>query len=196
MQDVWLIGQPHQRDGSAWLPDGPPSPAASESRHSTAAATNSAAPGDNPAQWLTVRSFTTAQQCTAALKAERYALWCTDLSQSAEVLPAVLRGVSAAGVRTRDSSSLAPDTLAHGEDEAPAWRLAVAFSGSEVEGLSQEMLNAADKLVYLPRPVGGTLNPAYFTHQAVCAIASMAMVRRCSRQMRPTKESCFLIPTH
>ena len=150
VQDVWLIGQPPQPEGNARLSDGPHIPAAGESRHSTVGAAGSAASGDDPAQWLTIRSFTTAQQCVAALREEQCALWCTALSQSAEVLPAVLNERSSAKARTREPSSLSPDDSLHGDNPAPARRLAVAFSGSEAEGVSQEMLDAADKLVYLP----------------------------------------------
>ena len=151
VQDVWLIRQPHQPEGAARLPDGPHSPAASEYRHSMAGATGSAASGEDPAQWaLTIRSFVTAQQCIAAVREEQCALWCTALSQSAEVLPAVLGKRSIAKSSTRGSSSLAPVAPQRGDDQALARRLAVAFSGSEAEGVSQEMIDAADKLVYLP----------------------------------------------
>ena len=151
IQDVWLIGTAHQPEDVARLPaDGPSSPANSDSRHSTAGAAGSAAAGEDPAQWLTVRSFATTQDCVAALAGERCRLWCTDLSQSAEVLDAVLRDRSGGGACTREPSSLAPDGLATAEDEAPARRLAVAFGGSEAEGVSQELREEAEKLVYLP----------------------------------------------
>jgi len=160
IQDVWLIGQPHQPGGTARLPDAPSSPTASESRHSTAGEVSSTASGDDPAQWLTIRSFLTAQQCIAALRDERCTLWSTDLSQSAETLDAAVREGGAASARAPDPGSQVPeDGPVTGDDEAPPGRLAVAFSGSEGEGVSRELLDAADKRVYLPLH-GGRHSPA------------------------------------
>ena len=148
---MWLIGQPHQPEGAGRSHDGPASPAASESRHSAADETGgSAAPGEDPARWLTIRSFPTAQQCVAALREERRTLWCTDLSQTAETLDAALAAGGVASAHAPGTCSLTPDGLKTDHGETPPRRLAVAFSGSEGEGVSREMLDAADKRVFLP----------------------------------------------
>jgi hypothetical protein len=123
-----------------------------------------------------VRSFATAQQCIAALREEQCTLWCTALTQSAKDLHAVLRQSSVTTSRRPQASGLHPDGLSTKESqrggvtagvsqsstalesdgpatdggEAPPQRLAVAFSGSEAEGVSRELLDAADQVIYLP----------------------------------------------
>ena len=191
VQDVWLIGQGQQSDvvfGVSQPPDAPASPAASEGRQSVAAGPASVA--EDSAQWLTVRSFANAAACIAALQEQRCVLWCTALTQSAEDLYAVVREGSPMNSRSQQSSRLPaddhsgkatqpggaiaagvpqPSTIESGiavsdGSEAPPQRLAVAFSGSEAEGVSRELLDAAHKLVYLPLHGGRTPRPSHNTH--------------------------------
>ncbi len=185
VQDVWLIGQPHQPGYTARLPDAPSSPTASESRHSTAAETSSAAAGEDPAQWLTVRSFPTAQQCIAALREERCTLWSTDLSQSAVTLDAVLCEGRAADAHGSDLGIQMPDGSVTGDDKTPPRRLAVAFSGSEGEGVSRELLDAAEKRVYLPLH-GGRHRAAVHRSFTLCCFCRLPGARG-----RNTCASCW-----
>jgi len=76
------------------------------------------------AQWLDLRRFADPAACVAALKAEGWTIWATDLSPSAE--PA-------------EPARLAP---------LPA-KLALIF-GREADGVSAEALAAADRRLYLP----------------------------------------------
>jgi len=76
------------------------------------------------AGWLTLRDYATTTGLIAALRAEGWAIWCTDLSQHAVPL-------------TSGSTQALPD------------RVAICF-GTEVAGVSCELLAAADKRVYLP----------------------------------------------
>jgi tRNA G18 (ribose-2'-O)-methylase SpoU len=78
------------------------------------------------AGWLSVRRFTGAEKCVAALRAEGVELWVTALSQAA---------------RPVDDPALAVPA-------APR-RLAIAF-GREADGASAALLGAADATVYLP----------------------------------------------
>eukprot|EP01062_Namystynia_karyoxenos_P028272 TRINITY_DN21441_c0_g1_i3.p1 TRINITY_DN21441_c0_g1~~TRINITY_DN21441_c0_g1_i3.p1 ORF type:complete len:518 (+),score=128.56 TRINITY_DN21441_c0_g1_i3:86-1639(+) len=77
-------------------------------------------------RWLTRRSFGTTAQCIAELREKGWAIWATDLSREAVAL--------------RD-----------GEDQLQQMppRVALVF-GSETAGVSEEMLLAADRRVYLP----------------------------------------------
>ncbi|KAL3923332.1 MAG: hypothetical protein SGPRY_004250 [Prymnesium sp.] len=77
-------------------------------------------------EWLSIRQFASTAECLAALRAERYEIWATVLSQDAIEL---------------DSPSLRVPC-------APT-RLAIVF-GSEVVGVSAQMVNAAHRRVYFP----------------------------------------------
>lgn len=77
-------------------------------------------------EWLSIRQFDSTAECLAALRAERYQIWATVLSQDAIEL---------------DSPSLRVPC-------APT-RLAIVF-GSEVVGVSAQMVNAAHRRVYFP----------------------------------------------
>ena len=187
LQDVWLIGQPHQPGGaSARVPDAPSSPTASESRHSTAGEMSSAAAGEDPAQWLTIRSFATAQQCIAALREEPCTLWATDLSQSAETLNTVLGEGRVSLAPAPDTGGLVPDGPVSGAGETPLRRLAVAFSGSEGEGVSRELLDAADKRVYLPLH-GGRHRAAVHKSFNLCWVCGL----RGARGTKRARVSCL-----
>ena len=170
VQDVWLIGQALQAEGGSQAPDAPASPAASESRQSVAVGPASTAAAEDPAQWLSVRSFATAQHCIAALREEEQCtLWCTALTQAAKDLHAVLRQeqrhdlaqtaslVAAIQTVCRRRRASAEASQLASVSPAPPWsqtiqqtdggealpqRLAVAFSGSEAEGVSRELLDA------------------------------------------------------
>ena len=174
---MWLIAHAAESEGGSLAPDAQPaSPAASDSRQSVAAGPVAAvSAAEDPAQWLSTRSFASAQHCVAALREERCVLWCTALGQSATELPAVLRDGTVAASRSQPSSGLLSDgssakgsqrggatagsrhassleagAPATDSSDAPRRRLAVAFSGSEAEGVSRELLDAAEQLVYLP----------------------------------------------
>lgn len=138
IQHVWLVG------GAAAAAAAEPAAAGGP--------TGSAA--DDAARWLTVRQFHSTAECITALRAEqsRTEIWATDLSQSAERLDAVLRrcgagrgGGSAAGEGSWGSAAR-PGKSGRG---MPG-RVALVLGGSEAEGVSQEMLLAADRRIYLP----------------------------------------------
>jgi tRNA G18 (ribose-2'-O)-methylase SpoU len=74
--------------------------------------------------WLTVRFFDDTISCIAALREEGYTIWATDLSPVAECISRI------------PSSAV------------PAKKLAVVM-GREVDGVSETMLEAADKRIYL-----------------------------------------------
>ncbi|MDA1260676.1 MAG: RNA methyltransferase [Planctomycetota bacterium] len=76
------------------------------------------------AAWLELHRFTTSAECLAALRAGGWTIWATDLSPAAEEASA---------------AQLAP---------LPA-KLALVF-GREVDGVSAEMLAAAERRLYLP----------------------------------------------
>ncbi len=75
------------------------------------------------AQWLTVKLFHTVKECVAALRADNRTIWATNLSQKAIPLDLSCKSI--------------PD------------RLAVVI-GREADGVSQEMLDSADRHIYLP----------------------------------------------
>ena len=77
----------------------------------------------NALEWLTVRDFTTSQECVTELRRLGFTLWVTDLSQEATCL-------------ARTSPSV-PDKVA-------------LVMGTEAVGCSQYMLDHADLRVYLP----------------------------------------------
>lgn len=79
----------------------------------------------NCSVWLSIREFTSISDCIAALREDGRTIWATDLSPQALPL-------------TADAK---PETL-------PS-KLAVVI-GRETDGVSAEMLNAADKRVYFP----------------------------------------------
>lgn len=79
----------------------------------------------NCSVWLSIREFTSISDCIAALRADGRTIWATDLSP--EALPL-----------TSDAKPA----------ELPA-KLAVVI-GRETDGVSAEMLSAADKRVYFP----------------------------------------------
>ncbi|KAJ0405960.1 hypothetical protein P43SY_005526 [Pythium insidiosum] len=76
------------------------------------------------ADWLTIHRFKTTEECIRALLSDGYEIWATDLSQEA--------------ISLEDADSL----------EVPE-RLAIVM-GRETDGVSQAMLAAAARRVYLP----------------------------------------------
>eukprot|EP00560_Eucampia_antarctica_P004676 CAMPEP_0197836638 /NCGR_PEP_ID=MMETSP1437-20131217/29579_1 /TAXON_ID=49252 ORGANISM="Eucampia antarctica, Strain CCMP1452" /NCGR_SAMPLE_ID=MMETSP1437 /ASSEMBLY_ACC=CAM_ASM_001096 /LENGTH=449 /DNA_ID=CAMNT_0043442971 /DNA_START=52 /DNA_END=1401 /DNA_ORIENTATION=+ len=84
-------------------------------------------------QWLTVHEFETTQECVDCLRKQGYALWVTDLSQLA--------------VRLESTND---DLFTHaGKQRQLPSKLAIVF-GTEAVGCTAQMLEAADKRVYLP----------------------------------------------
>lgn len=79
----------------------------------------------NVHKWLSVQSFPTTTECIRALRAGGYAIWCTDLSREA--------------VNCDDRSALLPMPQ----------KVAVVI-GRESDGVSAELLAAADKRIFLP----------------------------------------------
>lgn len=142
IQHVWLVGGP----GGATEAAAPESGAAVSSADAGAAAGPTA---DDAARWLSVRRFQSSAECVEALRREPREIWATDLAQSAERLDVLLRRcVSARGSGSRRGAAA---DEGEGEGEAPGLpaRVALVF-GSEAEGVSKEMLLAADRRIYLP----------------------------------------------
>lgn len=83
-------------------------------------------------QWLTVHEYATTMECVDALKQQGYTLWVTDLSQHA--------------VRLEHTNH---DLFIDNNNNRLPSKLAIVF-GTEAVGCTQQMLNAADKRVYLP----------------------------------------------
>lgn len=83
-------------------------------------------------EWLSVQQFETTAECVDALKADGRTIWATDLSQHADCL-----------VVKRDGGDRV------GEVSVVPERLAIVF-GTESVGCTQEMLEKADRRVYLP----------------------------------------------
>lgn len=75
-------------------------------------------------QWLDMRSFESTAECIDAVRKEGRQIWVTDLSQEAECLHV-------------------------GRGRVPRGGIALVV-GSESNGVSQEMLEAADRRIYLP----------------------------------------------
>ena len=75
-------------------------------------------------KWLTIRVFRTSRECVEALRKESHTIWCTDLSQRAEVLPRIAT------------------------ERFPEGRLALVI-GTESTGATEFMLKSADKRVYI-----------------------------------------------
>ena len=80
-------------------------------------------------EWLTVRDFSSTEECIQALRDENYQLWVTDLSQEAESL-------------TMSENSRCKMIL-------PNIKVALVM-GTEAVGCSQQFLDSADLRVYLP----------------------------------------------
>jgi len=76
--------------------------------------------------WLTIQRFETTTKCIESLRSERRQIWVTDLSMKAEPL-----------IASSEASSEFPTKMA-------------LVIGREADGVSNEMLEAADKRVYLP----------------------------------------------
>jgi tRNA G18 (ribose-2'-O)-methylase SpoU len=88
-------------------------------------------------EWLTLRTFSTTQDCLVALRQEKYEIWVTDLSQHAVPLDE-LKAVTTANTAL----------TSNGNDDDQR-RLAIVM-GTEAVGCSREMLEGADLRVYLP----------------------------------------------
>ncbi|DAZ92557.1 TPA: hypothetical protein N0F65_012787, partial [Lagenidium giganteum] len=79
----------------------------------------------NCSVWLTIREFTSIVDCIEALRTDGRTIWATDLAPEAMRM-----------------------TLADKPTELPE-KLAIVI-GREIDGVSQEMLDAADKRIYFP----------------------------------------------
>jgi tRNA (guanosine-2'-O-)-methyltransferase len=73
--------------------------------------------------WLSIRTFETTAECIEALRDAQYEIWATDLSQYSQSLD--------------DEITDIPNKVA-------------IIIGRESDGVSSEMLQAADKRIYLP----------------------------------------------
>eukprot|EP01063_Lacrimia_lanifica_P040572 TRINITY_DN9253_c0_g1_i1.p1 TRINITY_DN9253_c0_g1~~TRINITY_DN9253_c0_g1_i1.p1 ORF type:complete len:348 (+),score=139.39 TRINITY_DN9253_c0_g1_i1:68-1111(+) len=82
-------------------------------------------------RWLSLKWFQTTEECIACLKAEQQTIWATDLD---------LQAVRMEG-----------DFAASCFGGKPVPKRVAIVMGNEAEGVSQEMLAAADKRVYLPQ---------------------------------------------
>jgi hypothetical protein len=87
------------------------------------------------AKWLSVRHFPDTTSCIAALRAEGYTIWVTHLSQVA--------------IPLTDARLQAPSSQDDASSGVQGGKLAVVF-GREADGVSEEMVRAADELVYFP----------------------------------------------
>ncbi|TMW67057.1 hypothetical protein Poli38472_012173 [Pythium oligandrum] len=94
-------------------------------KHKSGSSTGNKKIAKNCSFWLTMREFTSISDCIDALKAENCTIWATDLSPEA-----------------------VPLSSEHKPSELPS-RLAIVI-GRETDGVSAEMLSAADKRVYFP----------------------------------------------
>jgi len=92
----------------------------------------------NANDWLSVREFPTTADCLKELRKTGHELWVTDLSQQAVCL-------TREGLADESSDS----NNGNAESFALPPKLAIVF-GTEAVGCSEEMLEAADKRVYLP----------------------------------------------
>jgi tRNA G18 (ribose-2'-O)-methylase SpoU len=90
------------------------------------------------AEWLSIRHFPDTTSCVAALRAEGYTVWVTHLSQAA---------IPLTDARLQAPSS--QDDSPSGVEDGVGSKLAVVF-GREADGVSEEMVRAADELVYFP----------------------------------------------
>lgn len=75
--------------------------------------------------WITRRGFTSVTDCVAAIREEGLELWATDLAPGA-------------------------DEIAVASDLAPIPKRFALVIGRELQGVSEEILSAADRRVYLP----------------------------------------------
>lgn len=159
IQHVWLVGG--TADAAAPEADAAGSPAGAAAGGAPGSAANEAA------RWLSVRRFQSTAECVAALREEPGGteIWATDLAQSAERLDVLLRRCGA----WRGGMGAA------GGGGMPA-RVALVFGGSEAEGVSKEMLLAADRRIYLPLHGGSfaqTLNPSLVRWCSVSALVCL-----------------------
>jgi len=83
----------------------------------------------NAQEWLQIRDFATAEECVACCREQGYQLWVTDLSQQAEALELYSKNPN-------DRITI-PN------------KIAVVY-GTESVGVSNYMLEQADKRIYLP----------------------------------------------
>lgn len=74
--------------------------------------------------WLEIRTFRTTSECIKALRADAWSIWATDLSNGA--------------------------VLASNENLSPLPQKVAIVMGRESDGVSEEMLQAADKRIFLP----------------------------------------------
>ncbi|KAJ9436242.1 tRNA guanosine methyltransferase [Diplonema papillatum] len=81
-------------------------------------------------RWISIKHFDSTAECVTALKAEGHSIWATDLDRDAVCLDTQFA-----------SSKHCPNPLPE--------KVAVVM-GSEAEGISREMIDAADLRVYLP----------------------------------------------
>ena len=91
--------------------------------------------------WLTVREFKTTTECLEELKKTGHDIWVTDLSQEAVCL--TKEGL------TEGSTDGTENGNKNDEGFSLPAKTAIVF-GTEAVGCSDEMLQAADKRVYLP----------------------------------------------
>ena len=73
--------------------------------------------------WLTIKAYSTTAECIEGLKADGRAIWATDLSQDS--------------VSLEEEGFEVPDKIA-------------VVVGNETDGVSTEMLEAAEKRIFLP----------------------------------------------
>ena len=83
-------------------------------------------------KWLTVREFATTTECIEALRAENREIWCTDLSQAAQVLTET--GLEA--TKDRDAVEGLPSKFA-------------LVMGTESTGVSAEFIESCDRRIHL-----------------------------------------------
>lgn len=79
-------------------------------------------------KWLTLRRFSTTADCVACLRSEGFEIWATDLSQAAVPMDTEGRRVLA----------------------SPMPRKVAVVIGREADGVSEEMLVAAEHRIFLP----------------------------------------------
>ncbi|KAL6049931.1 Autophagy-related protein 8 [Balamuthia mandrillaris] len=107
-------------------------------------------------EWLSIRTFESTEECIAALRQDRREIWVTDLSLDAlslddDIAPSSSPSTTSSHQGNRNERGQKAD---HGEEEqkqrveVPA-RVAVVI-GREGDGASAEMLEAADRRVYMP----------------------------------------------
>jgi tRNA G18 (ribose-2'-O)-methylase SpoU len=111
--------------------------------------------GKGAEKWLTIRKFADTAACIAELRRLGCEIWATDLGRGAQCIHP-LAGIAADSSTATTTTSSSTNTPADADDQPqllqmpPAGKRLAVVMGRELDGVSAQMLEEADRRIYLP----------------------------------------------